>query len=82
MRQTTEQLNASYEKNFHPMRLEYSRNGEVDRIRTVLAGEVGESALTADMRQVVFTQIEARCGFSASSLKGSPGGHAPAFALA
>lgn len=69
MQRSTDQLNATYERSFQPVRYEYSRDGNVDRVSTVLAGEVGPTALPVDMQPAVFQAIEAGCGFSADTFK-------------
>lgn len=69
MQRTTADLNAAYAKSFHPMRYEHSRHNGVDVVRTVLAGQVGQSGLNAEQQQVVFKQIESGCGFPVDSFK-------------
>lgn len=69
MQRRTDQLNAAYERSFQAVRYEYSRDGEVHRLSTVLAGKVGQTALPVEMQQAVFQAIETGCGFSADTFK-------------
>lgn len=69
MQRTTDDLNAAHAKNFDPLRYEHSRTNGVDLVRTVLAGNVGPSGLSAELQQAVFKHIESGCGFPAEALK-------------
>ena len=67
--QQTSKLNAALEAQYAPLRYEYAQMGDVSRVSTVLAGEVGQTAASEVFQQAILAHIKASCGFDAEALK-------------